>query len=391
MKKLGFYLSLFFMLNQTVSAATYRVDSEDAFKKIIPKLVAGDEVIIANGNYENWSIEIPSQGTTEKPIKISAEKKGEVIFSGETTRTIFKLTGAHLTLSGIKFNECILIKNNGSTGILIDLNNSTYCSITDCIFTKNIAKIQYSPLVIVSGNGNYNKVNKCLFMGNIDSQDLQVKITKESCPQFTLIEYNTFMQKDKVSWGNGNGGECIQIGQDPILLGNKEANATVSKNKFYNCNGENEIISNKSSKNKYLKNYFESNDGELVMRGGHDCIIEENTFNGGTGGIRVNGTGHTINNNKISNIKTAIRLMYGMTKGKNETGFYIAASDCVVSNNKITNATIGILVGDSKDVDWTGKFDTTRYPSPVMQNIAPYNNKISANTFKKVKATEVVQ
>ena len=53
------------------------------------------------------------------------------------------------------------------------------------------------------------------------------------------------------------------------------------------CNGEPEVISNKSSNNIYRKNYFEDCDGELVMRGGHDCVIDSNVIKGGNSGIRV--------------------------------------------------------------------------------------------------------
>ncbi|RZL47808.1 MAG: hypothetical protein EOP00_10855 [Pedobacter sp.] len=332
-----------------------------------------------------------SKGTKSKPILIRANEQGKVVFYGETNQTIFKITGDFINLSGIKFSECTLVKNGNTNGLLIDLNNANNCSVSSCVFVKNTVKVQYSPLVVISGNGSFNKVNNCLFSDNIDNQDVQVKITKDTCPQFSLITKNTFRNKNKVSWKNGNGGECVQVGQDPILLGNKEANTTVSHNSFTNCNGENEIISNKSSKNQYIKNYFKHNDGELVMRGGHDCIVKDNTFEGGTGGIRINGTGHHITNNSIHNVKTAIRLMYGMAKGKNEIGFYIAASDCLVSENTITGATTGILVGDSKNKDWTGKFDTQRYPSPVMQNIAPFQNKIAGNIFKKTKTTEINQ
>lgn len=391
MKKLTIYFFFLCVLNLTTYASIYHIHNEEGLKKIIPNLVPGDEVVIANGKYSNWEIEIPSKGTKTKPIIIRAEQTGQVVFYGETNQTLFKLSGSFITLSGIKFEACTLIKNGNKTGLLIDLNNATNCRVTACIFEKNIAKVQYSPLVIISGNGAYNKVDAAQFIGNIDSQDLQVKITKDTCPQFSLLTQNTFKGKPKVSWKNGNGGECIQIGQDPILLGNKEANTVVSDNKFYKCDGENEVISNKSSKNRYVKNTFIDNDGELVMRGGHDCLIDNNTFTGGTGGIRINGTGHTVTNNKISNIKTAIRLMYGMAKGKNEIGFYIAASNCVISNNTISNATTGILVGDSKNEDWTGKFDTVRYPSPVMQNVAPFENKIVLNTYKNAKATEVYQ
>lgn len=391
MKKIILCFLIFCTNSQIILAKSYKVNSENEFKVILSKLAAGDEVIITNGDYSNWAIEIPTKATDSKPLIIRAEKNGKVVFNGATDQTIFKITGTHVILKGILFRNCLLIKSTNKTGLLIDLNNSAYCTITNCTFEKNTSKVQYSPLVMISGNGRYNVIENCLFNENIDNQDVQVKITKDTCPLFSWVRKNTFSNKNKVSWENGNGGECIQIGQDPVLLGNKEPYCMISENNFKNCNGENEIISNKSSKNNYLNNYFKNNDGELVMRGGHDCVIKGNTFDGGTGGIRVNGTGHIIFTNKINNIKTAIRLMYGMAKGKQEIGFYIAASNCIISNNQISNATTGILVGDSKDSDWTGKFDTTRYPSPVMQSIAPFDNKITGNTFSNTKTEQVNQ
>jgi poly(beta-D-mannuronate) lyase len=391
MKKLAVQLFILLLTAQTLVANTYKVKSEEEFKTILPKIAPGDRIIIANGNYTNWSLEIPTTGTKAKPVVIMAETAGKVVFSGDVSQTLFKFTGAFTTLSGITFNACTLLKAKDANGLLVEFKNTSNCRLSDCGFTANVVKGQFMPLVIISGNGTSNKVDSCRFNANVDNQDVQVKITKDSCPQLTVIENNLFTNKNKVSWSNGNGGECIQIGQDPILLGTKEANTTVRFNKFIHCDGENEVISNKSSRNSYVKNYFEANDGELVMRGGHDCIISDNVFEGGTGGIRINGTGHTITNNKINNIKTAIRLMYGMAKGKEETGFYIAASNCTVTNNHISNATTGILVGDSKNADWTGKFDTKRYPSRVMQDVAPFDNKIAENTFVTTKNSVVTQ
>jgi poly(beta-D-mannuronate) lyase len=71
--------------------------------------------------------------------------------------------------------------------------------------------------------------------------------------------------------------------------------------------------------------------------------------------------------------------MYGMAKGKIDTGFYIAASDCVIKNNLIKNCSTGILIGGSKNADWKGKFDTKRYPSSTMQDVAPFNNEVENN------------
>jgi len=377
-------LSLIFM--QEISAKVYRIGSEQEFKAIQSLLIPGDEVVIKNGIYTDWSLSINNKGSSLKPIIIHAEKQGMVIFSGNVTKPIFSVSGEYVLISGINFKNCVLAK----TGVLIELSTSNNCRISNCSFSANQVKSQFTPLVIISGNGSNNAVEGCSFISNVDNQDVQVKITKDAYPKFTMIENNIFRDKNKVSWPNGNGGECVQVGQDPVLLGNLKPETTVRKNRFIHCNGENEVISNKSSGNKYLNNYFEDNDGELVMRGGHDCIIADNTFKSGTGGIRINGTGHQITNNKIDGIQTAIRLMYGMAKGKDEIGFYIAASDCTIKNNTISNATTGILIGDSKDADWTGKFDTKRYPSPVMQNVAPFNNTIGENSFKNVKA-EVVK
>ncbi|WP_293304937.1 chondroitinase-B domain-containing protein [Pedobacter sp. UBA5917] len=376
--------SLIFL--QKISAKIFHIGSEQEFKSIQSSLAPGDEVEIKNGNYMGWSLSIDAKGTVVKPIIIRAEKAGMVIFSGNVEKPVFNVSGAYVFIKGIDFKNCVLTK----TGVLIEFSTSNNCHISNCNFIKNQVKAQFTPLVIISGNGSNNVVEGSSFISNIDNQDVQVRISKDSYPKFTLIENNIFRDKNKVSWPNGNGGECVQVGQDPVLLGNQKPETTVRKNRFIHCDAENEVISNKSSGNKYLNNYFEANDGELVMRGGHDCVISDNTFKGGTGGIRVNGTGHQITNNKIDGIKTAIRLMYGMAKGKEEIGFYIAASDCVIKNNQISNATTGILIGDSKDVDWTGKFDTKRYPSPVMQNIAPFNNTIGDNGFKNVKE-EVVR
>ncbi len=377
MKKL--FLLLLLNISLTAFGHSYFIKSEAELKAILPNLRPGDEVRIADGTYTNWNINLSNSGLKDEEIRIKAENPGKVIFSGDVDKPIWLISGSFVTLTGLTFMECTLIKKEGKNGVLVELRNSDSSTLTNCSFIQNKVKEQFMPLVIVSGNGIRNTISKNRFISNIDNQDVQVKITQETFPQYTKISGNLFKDKNKVSWKNGNGGECIQIGQDPILLGTIEARSTILLNKFINCNGESEIISNKSSKNSYLNNYFEGNDGELVMRGGHDCVISGNVFKGGTGGIRINGTNHQITNNKISDIKTAIRLMYGMAKGKDEIGFYIAASDCLIKDNVIRNAFNGILIGDSKDIDWTGKFDTMRYPSPVMQNIAPFNNKIENN------------
>jgi poly(beta-D-mannuronate) lyase len=369
-------------------AKVYKVANADEFKKATDAALPGDEIVIANGNYTAWAQIVATNGTAQKPIIIHAETDGIVTFSGDVTKPIFKLTGSYTELSGISFTACNVFKEK-NIGTLVELSDAKYCRLNNCLFTKNTAKVQFTPIVVISGKGEHNRVDHCNFISNIDNQEVQVKITAESAPQHTLIDNNLFSDKAKVSWANFNGGECVQVGQEPVLLGTQIAHTTVRNNRFIRCGAEPEVISNKSSGNSYISNYFEDCHSELVMRGGHDCLIDSNTIKGGSCGIRINGSHHTITNNNITGVKTAIRLMYGMAKGKTETGFYVAAGDCIIKNNHISNTDTGILIGDSKNADWTGKFDAAKLPSRTMQDVAPYSNTIDGNVFTSVK-TEVV-
>ena len=386
-----FLIILLLLGTKSAFCKSYRIHSEQEFNNISAQIKPGDEIIVVNGTYAPWSLVINTRGTAAKPVTVRAETIGRVIFSGEVRQPIFKLTGSYTILQGIHFIACTLVKVEKQTGILVELSDSKNCQLTECVFRQNVVKGQYMPIVVISGNGDSNIVNRCIFSENIDNQEVQVKVTKEATPLNTIIANNNFSDKKKVRWSNSNGGECVQVGQDPILLGTIQSKTTVRDNRFIRCNGEPEVISNKSSNNLYKRNYFENCDGELVMRGGHDCVIDSNVIKGGNSGIRVNGTGHLITHNKISDVKTGIRLMYGMAGGKTDIGFYVAASNCVITNNHIENATTGIYIGDSKNANWTGKFDTVRYPSRVMQDVAPANNTVSDNVFINTQTNLVKQ
>jgi poly(beta-D-mannuronate) lyase len=385
MKKLIATAAILLFALANVGAKVYKVSNADDFKKAIMVILPGDTIEIANGNYSGWEMDLNTNGTPTQPVIIKGQEPGKVVFSGNINKPVFQLTGSFTEISNLAFSGCTVFKSGGANGVLIELKGSKFCRISHCNFSKNVAKAQSTPIVVVSGKGEHNRVDHCVFTGNIDNQEVQVKITANAVPLYSLVDYNEFRDKPKVTWKNSNGGECVQVGQDPIMLGTQEAFSVVRDNRFIHCDGEPEVISNKSSANKYINNQFEDCNGELVMRGGHDCLIDSNIFKGGSGGIRINGTHHTITNNRLEKLPTAIRLMYGMAKGKIETGFYIAASDCIIKNNRINNCTTGILIGDSKNADWTGKFDTTRYPSRTMQDIAPFNNTVTANIITNTK------
>jgi len=387
--KNGVVLILLILTVNVGFCRSYFVHNEAEFNQSAKLLRPGDTIVIANGFYEPWAVVVNKSATALSPITITSESPGKVVFSGKVTKPVFKISGSYITLAGIVFSKCSIAKDYKQTGLLIALSAANNCRITGCEFSENEALSQYLPIVIVSGNGARNKIDSCTFKSNINNQDIQVKITSSTSPTNTIIENNIFKDKKKVTWLEVNGGECIQIGQNSVVLGGIKSYTTVSGNKFVRCNGEAEIISNKSSNNTYIKNSFEDCNGELVMRGGNDCIIDGNLISRGKCGIRVSGTGHQIINNQINNVNVGIRLLYGMAHGRKAIGFYVAATQCVVKYNKFENVTTGILTGDRKNMDWADKFDVKVYPSRTKQDVSPKQNTISNNTFTNVKVNVV--
>ena len=53
----------------------------------------------------------------------------------------------------------------------------------------------------------------------------------------------------------------------------------VINNQFINCNGEIEVVSNKSGQNIYYANYMENSEGTITLRHGNGCIVYKNHFN----------------------------------------------------------------------------------------------------------------
>src|SRR5262249_36055971 len=97
--------------------------------------------------------------------------------------------------------------------------------------------------------------------------------------QRTWVHHNLF-QNFTILGGNSGGGtgrEALQVGlsrRSPTA-----AHPLVENNLFLMSNGENELISNKSSANTYRYNTTrDSTSGELTLRHGNHCTVHSNFF-----------------------------------------------------------------------------------------------------------------
>lgn len=354
----GFFGGLSVMAAYSVERGP--VSSIEGLQRALDASQPGDTVIVADGQYEDWFLEIDVSGSEDVPIVVRPESDSGVTFSG---RSGFLITGNWVRLEVFRFANCELELS------AVEFRGSRNCSIYGFEFERCRGR---RAAVGIKAGASYNRIEACRF-SQIEARCINLNINEsiatEGIPAGNIIRSNRF---EDIPPLNDNGRETIKIGTNQPEFGHVMARTLVEDNEFLRCNGEGEIISNKCSGNVYRRNAFRQCQGELVMRGGSRCLIEDNRMFDCSGGIRLSGTKHVVRNNLIvGSSRTGIRLLYGMTR--EQGGHYQAAGDCVIERNTIVDAgQVGIFVGDGRDDDWSEK---------GVRNIPPENNRIAHNAI----------
>jgi poly(beta-D-mannuronate) lyase len=124
-------------------------------------------------------------------------------------------------------------------------------------------------------------------------------------------------------------------------------------NLFEECNGDPEVISNKSCDNTFRYNTFRNNAGSLVLRHGNRSVVHGNFFINNAGGIRFYGDFHKIYNNYLQGgtgkgTESTIFVTSGCTE--DDTG---RGADCnrpdgvIVAFNTLVNNSTNIVIGSN--------------------------------------------
>ena len=130
----------------------------------------------------------------------------------------------------------------------------------------------------------------------------------------------------------------------------------VENNYFDRCNGEVEIISVKSGKNRLVNNTFFESRGTLTLRHGNGNIVENNVFWGNgvdhTGGIRVINKQQVIRNNYLEGL-TGYRFGSGFTVmngvPNSSINRYHQVDGALIENNSFINVEHIQLAAGSDD------------------------------------------
>ena len=311
---------------------TVTVDTLTELRSSVSNAQAGDLIKVINGSYDvSSAITVSRDGTSANPIVISAETVGGVTFTGSAG---FNLDGAsHVVIRGFKFAYTA-----GSPGMKID--NSSYVRLTRNRF--ELRGTSESHWLMIDGTSHHNRIDRNTFANkSTQGNMLTFNGTGTEVVKNNVIERNYFYNH---TYGGTNGGECMRVGYSGWKFSN--GYNTIQNNLFERCNGDPEVISNKSSNNYFKYNTFRNNDGSLVFRHGHGSTAVGNFFITNIGGIGVYGDDHRIINNYFeSNTGTGVRasICIGSGDRQDETtdsaGYDASERVLVAFNTLVSNST----------------------------------------------------
>ncbi len=327
------------LLFSQAMAATYKVNTKEAYEKARSKVVAGDTIVLKNGVWRDFEILFEGQGTVDKPITLTAETKGKVIISGLSN---LRLSGEHLIVSGLVFKH-----GHTPTSAVISYqkdkhNLANNSRVTDTVIDNfsNPERYEVDYWVAIYGKNNRFDHNHLEGKSN-KGVTLAVRLnTPQSQQNNHRIDHNYFGPRSVLG---SNGGETLRVGTSHYSLTNSFT--VVENNYFDRCDGELEIISNKAGNNVIRGNVFYQSRGTLTLRHGNDTLVENNVFFGNgadhTGGIRVINKRQTIKNNYLEGLAGyrfggALVIMNGVPNSK--INRYHQVEDSVVENNTLVNS-----------------------------------------------------
>ncbi|MBI9071488.1 MAG: hypothetical protein JEY94_07805 [Melioribacteraceae bacterium] len=354
-RKKIFLISLILLLagwQNIYSGKSVTVKNAAGLKQAINNANFGDEIILANGIWKDVQIDFKGHGVKDNPIILRAETAGQVFVEG---KSFIRFGGEYLVVDGLFFR-------NGYTPVnaviqfQIDKENlANNCTIRNCVIEDFNQLQRDKPDHWIEFWGRHNTLERCYIAGK-SNQGPTVRVDikgNENIKNYHRIVDNHFGPRPRKG---GPRGETIQIGDSQTSM--SPCNMIVANNFFERCNGEVEVISNKTNFNEYRNNIFYKCEGSLVMRHGNYCVIDGNYFIGdessnNIGGIRIINTGHWVTNNYFYNLKgenfrSPLAVMNGIPKSP--LNRYNQVTDVVVAHNTWINCKSPLQFGVGSNV-----------------------------------------
>ncbi|AWV97122.1 chondroitinase-B domain-containing protein [Arcticibacterium luteifluviistationis] len=367
---------LLFSCSKNSRSEDNHVKNIDELNIAIKQAKPGSEIVLANGIWKDVQIKLYGHGTKEAPITMRAETPGEVFIEGES---YLHLGGDFLIVSGLYFRN----GHTPSSGIIrykIGKDSTAFNSrVTECVIEGFTQPSRTKIDRWIEFYGKDNQLDHCYIAGKSnDGVTLLVYHDgNENTNNHHQIVNNYFGPRPRKG---GPRGETIRMGDSKTSLSPGRVN--VSNNYFEACNGEVEIISDKTAYNSYTNNIFNKCEGSLVLRHANFGTVDGNIFIGGDesnfyGGVRVINAGHWITNNYFYKIRgvefrSGLAIMNGIPM--TPINRYRQVSDAVIAHNTWVDCKSPWQIGVGQNIASAGVL-----PKSEIRSAAPIRTTIANN------------
>ncbi|MGB5738276.1 MAG: polysaccharide lyase 6 family protein [Woeseia sp.] len=380
------FLVLACLISCIATAKDVRVANQAEYRDALKRLGPGDTIVLADGDWRDFEVLFTGRGQEGKPITLRAETPGKVILSGQSN---LRLAGEHLVVKGLVFRDGYTPTN---TVIAFRRTKGEYANnsrVTETVIDhfNNPERFEEDYWVMMYGKNNRfdhnhieGKSNKGVTMAvRLDSVDSQQNHHR--------IDHNYFGPRPVLG---SNGGETLRIGTSQYSL--TDSFTVVENNWFDRCDGEVEIISNKSGRNVFRGNLFTESRGTLTLRHGNDNLIENNVFLGNrvphTGGIRIINKRQTVRNNYLEGLTghrfgAALTIMNGVPDSP--INRYHQVEDSLIENNSVIDSDY-IELAAGADEERSARPLSTAFRSNLIynrdgKNVISVHDDVSGITF----------
>lgn len=302
----------------------------------------GDTLIMYNGIWSNQEIIFSGKGAKDSPIVLTAETPGKVILSGKSS---LHIAGQYLVVKGLVFTN-----GNIANRSVIEFRNgkqfANNCRLSHVIINNYQAPDDTTETHWISLYGTHNRVDHCTVQRK-KNEGTTLVVWLNGTPNYDTIDHNRFGPRPPLG---RNGGEIIRVGTSAWSM--TDSYTTVENNYFDRCDGEIEVISNKSCHNTYKNNTFYKCQGTLTLRHGHDNLVEGNKFFGDgkpeTGGVRIIGSDQKVIHNYFKGLTgTGLRAPISVMNAQLHPALngYWPVKNVTIAGNTIKNCREGIVMG----------------------------------------------
>lgn len=334
-----FIIVFIVLLQSYLGAASYEIADLETLNETVKVVQPGDVLHLRSGDWNDFEFVFAANGTEGKPIILTGAVDGSTRLNG-TTRIVFG--GDYLQVSNLHLDRAVA---RPKTTEIVSFKYeedafANHCRLTNIYFDHTNPANENRRYQWVRLSGQHNRVDHCRFEGqNHRGVTVQAVVTIPDAQH--RIDHNHFL--DRPAGAQSNGYESIQIGQSYDSM--KSGNCVVEFNLFEHCDGETEIVSNKTCSNTYRGNLFFESRGSLTLRHGNGCLIEENVFIGNnkpnTGGVRIIGEDHIVRRNYFEGLTgyTGGVIVFYAGIPDSELNGYFASHRALVEDNILVENT----------------------------------------------------